>query len=89
MLIGSLPLRGLPIVDSEGSPTDTFSDFLRDIRESNNNDNPLNNFRADAVPLVTNNRDEGYTTGSRWIYLDIVYTLTSFSGTDATWTALN
>lgn len=89
MIITSLPLRGAKIVDAEGRILSTLSDFLYEIYQSNNEDTPKNNFRATAAPLVTNNRDEGYTIGSEWIFSPTVYKLTSFTGTDANWSALN
>lgn len=88
-IISSLPDRGVKIIEEGGSATQSLSEFLSDLYESNNNDNPLNNFRATVPPAITNNRDEGYTIGSEWIDAPTVYKLTSFTGLDANWTALN
>ena len=89
MLISSVPMSNDVIVDGEGRPTRMFAEYLTDLFESNNQDNPKNNYVAAAGPVVTNNRSEGYTVGSEWIDAPTVYTLTSFTGTDANWTALN
>ena len=89
MLIASTPQRGDQIVDKEGKPLESFSEFLADLSESNNQDNPKNNFRATGAPAISNNASEGFTTGSTWIDAPTVYTLTSFTGADANWTALN
>ena len=88
-VIASLPDRGDQVVNKDGTLTEGFSEFLSDLYESNNGDNPLNNFRATVAPTITNNVDEGYTVGSEWIVAPTVYRLTSFTGTDANWTALN
>ena len=92
-LLSNNPRRGDVIVDSEGRLTESFARFLNDLTESNNNDNPLNNFRASGAPAVTNNREEGYTIGSVWIDAPTVYQLTSFASdakdANATWTPLN
>ncbi len=88
-VIASLPHRGDQGVNEDGSFTESVSEFFADLYESNNNDNPLNNFRATVAPAITNNASEGYTVGSEWIDAPTVYRLTSFTGTDANWTALN
>ncbi len=88
-IIASLPHRGTIVVNEDGSLKESLAEFFSDLYQSNNNDNPKNNFRATGAPAVTNNRDEGYTIGSEWINHPTVYRLTDFTGTDATWTALN
>lgn len=88
-VIASLPHRGDKGVKEDGSFTEAISEFFSDLYESNNQDNPLNNFRATGAPAITNNASEGYTTGSVWIDAPTVYFLTGFTGTDANWTAVN
>lgn len=88
-VVASETRRGEKIVNDNGEIVEKHAIFLSEMRTSNNEDNPKNNFRATAPPAITNNRDEGYTIGSRWIDAPMVYTLTSFAGTDANWTALN
>lgn len=89
MLISSYPNRGDKVVREDGRLMETFSKFISDLVRSNNQDNPLKNYSATAVPVVGNNASEGYTVGSEWIYLGIVYKLVSFTITDANWVALN
>jgi hypothetical protein len=88
-VISSLPNRGVKIIDEGGSATQSFSEFLSDLYESNNQDNPQNNYRATIAPTVNDNVSLGYTVGSEWIDAPTVYRLTSFTGTDANWTTLN
>ena len=88
-VIASETRRGERITNEKGEVLEKHAIFLSELRDSNNQDNPKNNFRATGIPLVTNNRDEGYTVGSEWILAPTVYRLTSFTGTNATWTALN
>ncbi len=88
-IIASLTHRGDKVVNEDGTLTESFSEFLSDLYESNNADNPLNNYRATVAPTIANNTSEGYTTGSEWIDAPTVYRLTSFTGDDANWTALN
>jgi len=89
MIISSTPDRGIQIIKEDGSPTEGFAKFLDDISTSNNEDNPKNNYRATIAPTIANNASEGYTTGSEWIDAPTVYRLTSFTGANANWTALN
>ena len=88
-IIASLPHRGTKIIAEDGSATEGLSKFFSDLFESNNSDNPLNNYRATVVPTIADNRTAGYTVGSEWINAPTVYRLTSFTGEDANWTALN
>jgi hypothetical protein len=87
-VISSLPDRGVIII-KEGAATQSFAEFLTDLYESNNQDNPQNNYRATIAPTINDNASIGYTVGSEWIDAPTVYRLTSFTGTDANWTALN
>lgn len=89
MLIASTPQRGDKLIKEDGSAEETFSEFLADLSESNNQDNPKNNYRATVAPTIANNAGEGYTVGSEWIDAPTVYRLTSFTGSDANWTPLN
>ena len=83
------PKRG-DVISDKGVILEGFARFLDRLTESNNNDNPLNNYRATGAPAVTNNASEGYTVGSEWIDAPTVYKLTSFAPNgDANWTALN
>ena len=88
-VIASQPNRGDVIVDKEGKATQSLSEFFSDLYESNNQDNPQNNFRATVAPTINDNASLGYTTGSEWIDDPTVYRLTSFTGSNANWTALN
>lgn len=88
-IIASLPHRGDKVVKEGGILEESFAEFLADLYESNNGDNPLNNYRATIAPTIANNASEGYTVGSEWIDAPTVYRLTSFTGDDANWTALN
>lgn len=88
MYIASEPKRG-DVITEDGKAKEFFAIWMSQITESNNQDNPKNNFTATGVPTISNNASEGFIVGSRWIFADIVYTLTSFTGADATWTALN
>ncbi|MEE8289716.1 MAG: hypothetical protein V3R25_09930 [Nitrosomonadaceae bacterium] len=88
-VISSLPHRGDKIIEENGSGTESLLEFMSDLYESNNQDNPKNNYRATVAPTITNNTSEGYTVGSEWIDAPTVYRLTSFTGADANWSALN
>jgi len=88
-LISSTPRRGDKLIREDGSATEPFAIFLSDISQSNNADNPQNNYAATAAPTISNNASEGYTVGSEWIDAPTVYRLVSFTGTDANWVALN
>ena len=45
-----------------------------------------NNFSNTRAPLATDNAAQGYELGSAWLYNGSLYTLTAFSGANATWT---
>lgn len=45
-----------------------------------------NNFSNTRAPLATDNTAQGYELGSAWLYNGSLYTLTAFSGANATWT---
>ncbi len=89
MLLSSNPQRGDILVDENGKAKETFAIWMSQMTESNNEDNPKNNYRATLAPTIDNNASQGFTVGSEWIDAPTVYRLTSFTGADATWTALN
>ena len=91
MIISSDPKRGVKLVNEDGTALEPFAIFLQQLTESNNQDNPKNNYRAIVAPVITNNASEGYTVGSEWIdsVTSKVYRLTTFTGANANWSVLN
>ena len=89
-IISSQPYRGDKITESD-IPTEAMSIFMSDITAIINRDLPRNNFTASTNPAALDNASNGYSRGSEWINntTNTVYKLTSFSGTNAVWTALN